>query len=83
MLQTFLTQRTLKRKLGSPRALQGHSGTQGIGNLSPLGTGKTFERHLGTWVLVTQALGHLGTRDTRSTLFSRLFREPVRNQLCN
>ena len=53
MLQTFFTHRTLKGKYGSPRALEGHLGTQALEwalghsknwgtkaleNLRPLGT---------------------------------------------
>ena len=72
MLQTFFTQRALKGKLGTPRAIQGHCkgtrrtlerhlGTRALGH----------SRHLGTWALedfsysdTQKALRHWGTHDT-------------------
>ena len=62
MLQTFFTQRTLKWKYGSPRALEGHLGTQALewahGHSRNWGT-KALEnlRSLGTY----WALGYSGT----------------------
>ena len=52
------TRRTLKGHLSTQRALQGHS----------KGTLKAFQGHSEG----TQALGQLGARGTRGTLFSRL-----------
>ena len=61
MLQTFFTQRALKGKLGTLRAIQGHC----------KGTRRALERHLGTRALkdfsysdTQKALRHWGTHDT-------------------
>ena len=86
MLQTFFTQRTLKRHLITPRTLQEHLGTQetrALENLRHSGHRRALG-HSGTQALAhlhtqrelghsgTWALGHLGNRDTRGTLFSKL-----------
>ena len=88
ILQTFFTQRALKGKFGSPRALQWHLDTQGTWLLSHSSTWGTQapEGHLGTWALGqlkgTQTLWHLETRGTQGTLFSRLNWNRVL-QFCN
>ena len=72
MLQDFLTCRTLKRKLGTPKTFQGHSkGTWALrhSKRKKMGTPKAFQGHTKSTQalkalvhLDTQALGYLGTR---------------------
>ena len=59
ILQTFFTRRALKGKLSTQRVLQEHC--KGI-------LKSAVQGHSGT-----QALGYLGTRGTRETLFSSLY----------
>ena len=67
MLQTFFIKTALKGELDTPRTLEGHLGTRALKALGHLGTWAL--RYLGTWALEE----HLGTQDSRDTLFSRIF----------
>ena len=63
MLWTFFTQRTLKEKLGTQRALQGHLATRALMTLAHLGIRalETLQDSKGTW-----ALGHSRHLDTEA-----------------
>ena len=69
MLQTFFTQRALKGKLGTLRAIQGHC--KALEGHSKGTWALAHSRHLGTWALedfsysdTQKALRHWGTHDT-------------------
>ena len=86
--QTFFTQRALKGKLGTKRALQGHSlsslqghqkGSWALGHTKHFGTW-ALEHSKDTWVLGhsehsgTSALRHLGTRTLQGHLGTQALR---------